>query len=102
MAAMDEGIILDIGYKLLRTARQKQPALYSGVSGRILNHCLEDAALRAALFRFIDVLPQLQGSAAQAAHLSAYLDEAGSKGLLPGLMKLTARPSLSWIASMQV
>ena len=100
--AVDEGIVLDIGYRLLRAARQSKPHLYRGVSGQILNRCLEDAALRAALFRFIDVLPQLQGSAAQAAHLAAYLDEAGSKGVLPGLMKLTARPSLSWIAAMQV
>lgn len=102
MPAVDEGVVLDIGYRLLRTARQKQPALYRGFSGRILKRCLEDAPLRAALFRFIDVLPQLQGSAAQAEHLASYLAEAGSKGLLPGLMKLSARPSLSWIAALQV
>ena len=102
MPAVDEGVVLDIGYRLLRTARQAQPALYRGLSGQILKRCLEDTPLRAALFRFIDVLPQLQGSAAQADHLRAYLEEAGSTGLLPGLIKLSARPSLSWLATTQV
>lgn len=102
MSALDEGIVHDIGRKLLHAARQARPQLYRGVSGLILHRCLEDAALRAALFRFIDVLPQLQGSAAQAEHLSAYLEESGSKGLLPGLMRLSARPSLSWLANGQV
>jgi RHH-type proline utilization regulon transcriptional repressor/proline dehydrogenase/delta 1-pyrroline-5-carboxylate dehydrogenase len=98
----DEGEIQHIGRHLLHAARQSRPRLYQGISGLILNRCLADAGLRAALFRFIDVLPQLQGSAAQSAHLSAYLEEAGSTGLLPGLMRLSARPSLSWLASGQV
>jgi RHH-type transcriptional regulator, proline utilization regulon repressor / proline dehydrogenase / delta 1-pyrroline-5-carboxylate dehydrogenase len=102
MAAIDEGEVLAIGRELLRVARQTKPQLYRGVSGYILKRSLDDTALRGALFRFIDVLPQLQGSAAQAEHFAAYLDEASSKGFLPGLMKLAARPALTWIAAGQV
>lgn len=102
MPAVDEGAVQEIGKGLLRAARQTQPQLYRGVSGQILKRCLDDAALRSALFRFIDVLPQLPGSAAQAEHLAAYIEAAGSTGLLPGLIKLSARPSLSWLAVMQV
>lgn len=100
--SVTEADILAIGRSLLQSARQSKPALYRGVSGQILDRCLNDAPLRAALFRFIDVLPQLKGSAAQAGHLAAYLEESGSSGLLPGLMKLAARPSLSWLATLQV
>lgn len=102
MPAPDEAVVLDIGARLLRSARQAQPRLYRGVSGHILKRCLDDAPLRAALFRFVDVLPQLPGSAAQAAHLAAYLEESGSRGLLPGLLRLAARPGLAWLASLQV
>ncbi|HWT54921.1 MAG TPA: proline dehydrogenase family protein [Rhodocyclaceae bacterium] len=102
MPATDEGLVHHIASALLHSARQHKPRIYNGVSGQVLRRCLDDAPLRAALFRFIDVLPQLQGSAAQAAHLRAYLDEAGSTGLLPGLMKLSARPSLSWLATLQI
>jgi len=100
--SVTEADILAIGQSLLQSARQSKPALYRGVSGQILERCLNDAPLRAALFRFIDVLPQLKGSAAQAGHLAAYIEESGSSGLLPGLMKLAARPSLSWLATLQV
>lgn len=102
MPAVDEGVVLDIGYRLLRAARQSKPRLYRGVSGFVLSRSLDDAALRAALFRFIDVLPQLHGSGAQAAHLSAYLGESDSQGVLPGLLKLAARPSLAWLVERQV
>ncbi|HTJ97726.1 MAG TPA: proline dehydrogenase family protein [Rhodocyclaceae bacterium] len=99
---LDEASVVAIGQALLSAARQTQPRLYRGVSGYLLTRSLNDAAVRAALFRYIDVLPQLHGSKHTAQHLKAYLDEADSDGLLSSLLRLTARPSLAWLGTLQI
>lgn len=97
---VDQGIVQAIGRHLLQAARQQRPNLYRGISGALLRRTLNDAALRSALFRFIDVLPQLHDSRAQSEHLNACLDEA--EGALATLLRLSARPSLIWLAKRQI
>lgn len=102
MSAVDEADVLTLGKALLAAARQSSPRVYRGLNGQALKACLEDADLRAALFRFIDALPQLHDSAARAAHLNEYLAQIPGKGTLSRLMKMAARPALAWLIVMQV
>lgn len=97
---VDEGEVQLIGRTLLRGARQRKPQLYRGASGFLLRQTLNDAALRSALFRFIDALPQLRSPRARAEHLSASLAEVD--GFISSLLKIAARPSLVWLTTRQI
>jgi len=91
---------------LFTRAAGRRPALYRGINGALLARCMADPRLSAALFRFVDTLPQLQRAPRPdkeiARHLAAYLDESGAGGWLARVMRLGARPSLAWIARRQV
>ena len=56
-----------------KAARQK-PALFDAqdLLGRMIDWSLDDESLRAALFRFVDVLPSLESSAEIGRHLEEY------------------------------
>jgi RHH-type transcriptional regulator, proline utilization regulon repressor / proline dehydrogenase / delta 1-pyrroline-5-carboxylate dehydrogenase len=64
-----------IGLALARRAAGRRPGLFDpgGLRGRLLGRAMADPGLRTQLFRFVDVLPQLQDDVAVAAHLRAYL-----------------------------
>ena len=91
---------------LFAHAEGRRPALYQGITGALIRRCIENPRLSAALFRFVDALPQLQRTARPeheiAGHLAAYLEESGATGWLAGLLHFSARPSLAALAQRQV
>jgi len=91
---------------LLAAGAGERPALYTGVNGSLLEHAMADGRLSQALFRFVDVLPRLQGlpdpDRAVAEHLAAYLDEADAHDWLAEVIRWGARPGLAWLARRQV
>jgi RHH-type proline utilization regulon transcriptional repressor/proline dehydrogenase/delta 1-pyrroline-5-carboxylate dehydrogenase len=101
-----ESEVQRLGQQLLSNAAQHRPTLYRGINGALLAHCMRTPALAAALFRFVDTLPQLTRHAAPgrqiADHLRAYLDEAEAKGIVAGLLRLAARPAFAGLARRQV
>ena len=70
-----EGLVHEIGAELLHRAVRARPSLFDarGLRGRALARAIENEELRAALFRFVDTLPQLRTNGEVAAHLRAYL-----------------------------
>jgi RHH-type proline utilization regulon transcriptional repressor/proline dehydrogenase/delta 1-pyrroline-5-carboxylate dehydrogenase len=84
----------DIGLELARLAAGRRPGLFDprGLRGRLLGSAMRDTALRTQLFRFVDVLPQLDDDAAVAAHLRAYLGEFRLGGLWGRLLRCSGEP----------
>lgn len=101
-----EAEVRAIAETLFASAAGRRPALYRGINGALLARCIADPGLAAALFRFVDSLPQLQRAPRPAkeiaTHLAAYLDDSGASGTLARLLRLGTRPGLAWIARRQV
>ncbi len=92
MAAPDlEPSIQAIGGALYRRARQHPPSLYAG-RRLLLERAIADVQLRDALFRFIDVLPQLHDPRAVSEHFRAQLNGFEPKGLFGRLLRLGGQP----------
>jgi len=73
-----EAAIAAFGSSLIRTMRRNNAAWNPGSwPQRFPELILGSPALKAQLFRWVDVLPMLHGPAAIADHLYAYLDESG-------------------------
>ena len=89
-----EEAIRRIGLGLARHAAGRRPGLFDpgGLRGRLLGRALQDEALRTRLFRFVDVLPQLEDEAAIAAHFRAYLSDFELGGLWGRALRLGAAP----------
>ncbi len=85
-----EPLIQDIGRALHRRAREHTPGLYAGrgLRNALLRRAIADERVRAALFQFIEVLPQLQDNRAVAEHFRAYLSGFELGGLFGRLLKL--------------
>lgn len=90
------------GRELFTIAATRRPALYRGIDGSLLSCAMADQRLMTALFRFVDVLPQLTDSRQMAMHLRMYLDEAGVSGAAGWLLQEAARPSLAWLMRRQL
>lgn len=100
---MDSGFESEVqaaGAELRRRADGDVPSAYRGISGWLLKGTMADAALRDALFQFVDVLPQLATRRDVAEHLSAYLRDL--EGVQATLLRLAARPSLAAFAAFGV
>lgn len=92
-----EADVQAVGLRLLAAARAGGDLLERGrLRGRLLAPVLADARLRLALFRFIDVLPQLGDDAAVAEHFRAYLGELPLGGVLGRLLRLGTRPGFAF------
>ncbi|MDD5250682.1 MAG: proline dehydrogenase family protein [Rhodocyclaceae bacterium] len=89
-----------IGGRLRRLAGAQAPVAYRGVAGWMLKGAMADAALRNALFQFVDVLPQLAAPGDVADHLAAYLR--GLPGVRPALLRWCARRRLAFVARLAV
>ncbi|MDO8932800.1 MAG: proline dehydrogenase family protein, partial [Rhodocyclaceae bacterium] len=96
-AAGFESEVQALGHRLLAAAGKEPPRLYRGIGGWLVRGTMEDAALRTALFEFVDALPQLDGGDT-AAHLAAYLSAVPTTGWRQFLIRLTARRGLAWLA----
>jgi RHH-type proline utilization regulon transcriptional repressor/proline dehydrogenase/delta 1-pyrroline-5-carboxylate dehydrogenase len=85
-----EPLIQDIGRALHRRAREHTPGLYAGrgLRNALLRRAIADERVRAALFLFIEVLPQLRDDRAVAEHFRAYLSGFELGGLFGRLLKL--------------
>ncbi|MFY9329162.1 MAG: proline dehydrogenase family protein [Georgfuchsia sp.] len=90
-----------VGQKLFSHAAARRPTLYRGIEGSLLTQAMADERLLTSLLRLIDVLPQLGDSRQVAAHLHAYIDEAGVSGSAGWLLQWAARPSLAWLVRRQ-
>ncbi|MBI2997108.1 MAG: L-glutamate gamma-semialdehyde dehydrogenase [Deltaproteobacteria bacterium] len=66
--------IRELARTLYRKAAEHKPSLFEPQDwvGRMIDWSLEDEALRAALFRFVDVLPSLDSAAEIGRHLREY------------------------------
>ena len=93
-----ERAIAETGGALYEAAARSRPALFRarGVTGALLAQALRDEALRSALFQFVDVLPQLENSAAIARHFRAYLAGRELAGPWGRLIKLGNHPAMAW------
>lgn len=69
-----DALVFEIGSGLYQLAAGAPPSLFDGrgLKGRIVARALEDEPLRAALFRFIDTLPQFETASDVATHFFAY------------------------------
>jgi len=67
--------IRELARGLYRRAAEHKPSLFEPQDwvGRMIDWSLEDEALRAALFRFVDVLPSLDSAAEIGRHLRGTL-----------------------------
>lgn len=85
-----EALVFQIGTELLAVAASAKPSLFDGrgLRGKVFAKVLEDEQTRAALFRFIDALPQLQSGAEVATHFRAYLGGLSLGGIWGRLFKL--------------
>ncbi|GAB6068362.1 L-glutamate gamma-semialdehyde dehydrogenase [Methylothermus subterraneus] len=70
-----EAQIQAVGKQLQRLAGHAPPSLFDprGLRGRVLQAAMRDAALRTALFQFVDVLPALASEQEIAEHFQSYL-----------------------------
>jgi RHH-type proline utilization regulon transcriptional repressor/proline dehydrogenase/delta 1-pyrroline-5-carboxylate dehydrogenase len=95
--SISEALIGDIGGELLERAAKARPAVFDarGLRGRLLAQALQDEQLRSALFRFVDVLPQLDTAAQVAAHFRAYLAGHDLGGVWGRLLRLGSSPLLA-------
>lgn len=93
MAASFEAQVQATGAELRRRSGQAAPSLYRGFAGWLLRGTVTDAALRDALFQFVDVLPQLAARGDIANHLAAYLR--GLAGPHAAWLRAAARPALA-------
>jgi len=90
-----ESQVSEIGSDLYRLAASAPPSLLDGrgLKGRVVARALRDEQLRAALFRFVDTLPQLETPSDVAIHFFAYLEGRALGGTWGRLLKL-ANPSI--------
>jgi RHH-type proline utilization regulon transcriptional repressor/proline dehydrogenase/delta 1-pyrroline-5-carboxylate dehydrogenase len=89
--------IVEIGARLHQRAAHAKPSLFSGrgLSGKLAARALHDEALRTALFRFVDTLPQLDTSEELARHFRSYLHTHELGGLWGRLLRLGNYPLLA-------
>ncbi|HWQ37875.1 MAG TPA: proline dehydrogenase family protein [Burkholderiales bacterium] len=89
-----EALIAEIGTRLLRRAAGARPSIFDarGLRGKLLAGALAEERLRAALFLFVDVLPQLDSAAEVAEHFRAYLSGFRLGGTWGRLLRLGASP----------
>jgi len=70
----------EVGRELFaRVSRASRPWRRAWWEDRFMGATLDDPEVRVQLFRFIDVLPALDGPGAVRRHLAEYLDEAGDR-----------------------
>ena len=95
--SVSEAQIHEIGAALLEQAGRSQPPAFNarGLRGRLLVQALRDEGMRAALFRFVDVLPQLARAPDVAAHFRAYLAGYPLGGLWGRVLSLGGSPLLA-------
>jgi RHH-type proline utilization regulon transcriptional repressor/proline dehydrogenase/delta 1-pyrroline-5-carboxylate dehydrogenase len=92
--AVSETLVAEIGAELLGRAARARPAVFDarGLRGRLLAQALKDEKLCSALFRFIDVLPQLESGAEIGDHFRAYLGGHHLGGVWGRLLGLGTSP----------
>ena len=83
-----ESLTQEIGRALHERVRAQPPPFYAGMRADLLRRAVSDPRLRAALFQFVDVLPQLTDNAAIARHFRAYLGDFELGGLFGRLLRL--------------
>jgi len=90
-----ESLVSEIGTDLYRLAASVPPSLLDGrgLKGRVVARALRDEQLRAAMFRFIDTLPQLETASDVAIHFFAYFEGHALGGRWGRLLKL-ANPAI--------
>ncbi|MCS6786201.1 MAG: proline dehydrogenase family protein [Thiobacillaceae bacterium] len=94
---VDEALIRAIGERLLAAARAGSDLFdRTSLRGWLLTRALTDARLRTGLFRFVDVLPQLDSDAQVAEHLQAYLQGVELAGAMGRLIRLGERPGFAF------
>ena len=89
--------IAEIGTRLHERAARAKPSLFNGrgLRGKLAARALDDEALRTALFRFVDTLPQLESNDELARHFRSYLHGHELGGLWGRLLRLGNYPLLA-------
>ena len=90
-----DALVLEIGSGLYQLAAGAPPSLFDGrgLKGKVVARALEDEQLRAALFRYIDTLPQLETASDVATHFFAYFEGHALGGAWDRLLKI-ANPAI--------
>ncbi len=94
-----EDHVRDLARALCRKAAANKPSFFESHDwlGRMIDWSLEDDSLRAALFRFVDVLPNLGSAADIGRHLREYF--ASVDHALGGLLYLTQALHAGWLVA---
>src|SRR5439155_3024768 len=79
MNAPLESDIHDVGTRLARAFPSTSRNPVKALDARAMDLATQDAELRAALFRFVDVVPACRSLDDLAAHLTGFLDEVGDR-----------------------
>src|SRR3990172_12305632 len=91
--------IRELAGTLYRTAAAHKPTLFEPQDwvGRMIDWSFEDESLRAALFRFVDVLPSLDSAAEIGRHLREYFAKVDHA--LGGLVFLAQALHAGWLVA---
>lgn len=84
-----ETAILALGSRMVAEIPSSRSTLAASADRFVMRGLSDDAALRAALFRFVDVRPACHGPADLVRHLHEFLLEAGDSGAASRLARLT-------------
>ncbi len=92
-----EKAVQKLARSLCREAAQHKPSIFEPQDwlGKMIEWSLDDEPLRAALFRFVDVLPSLDSAADIGRHLEEYF--AKTDGAFGGLVFLTQALHAGWL-----
>lgn len=92
-----EKLTREIGLSFLKVLKKKEIHLFDKKLwyGRVLSQTMKSDSFKTSLFRFIDVLPNLQTPKEILSHLKEYFKDQESKWFLSGLRLSDLAPSLS-------
>jgi RHH-type transcriptional regulator, proline utilization regulon repressor / proline dehydrogenase / delta 1-pyrroline-5-carboxylate dehydrogenase len=91
--------ISEIGHQIFDRLRAPEASILARIDDALMGLAMRDAAVKSQLFRFVDVLPSLNSSAAVADHLRQYLHPVAARLPLPLRLAMTDGPFAPAVAA---
>ena len=88
-----------LGFKLFEEMRGEKPGVFNSDywQGKLMDWVMKDPSFKIDLFRFVDVLPQLESSEQVARHVREYLLKEGRA--LPGVISVALKAAASGLTA---
>lgn len=88
-----------LGLKLFEEMRGEKPGVFNSDywQGKLMDWVMKDPSFKVDLFRFVDVLPQLESSEQVAKHIREYLLKEGR--ILPGVISVALKAAASGLTA---